>query len=262
LKIVGAKTKRILITVKAYPNPSQSKHYSETVCCAGIDLSNYNWIRLYPVPFRDLEENKQFKKYSIIEVICGKSDDKRPESYRIREDSISLIEYLDPQRDRWARRKSIIFRLPIKSYCETILKQKENGTSLAIVKPSEISFSIEKRKKSDLKERLRAYAQGSLFERRIKPIEEIPYQFYYHFHCSSDGNCQGHKLPIIDWEINQAFRKYLQLYKDENIALKKIEERWMNIADGSRHYVYFYVGNQLRFETNFMVLGVFWPPFD
>jgi len=29
-------TKQVLITVKAYPNPSVK--YGETVCCAGIDI--------------------------------------------------------------------------------------------------------------------------------------------------------------------------------------------------------------------------------
>jgi hypothetical protein len=57
--------KRILITVKAYPNPS--KTYGETVCCAGIDIDSLKWIRLYPIPFRDLDSEQQFKKYSIIE---------------------------------------------------------------------------------------------------------------------------------------------------------------------------------------------------
>jgi len=42
--------KKILVAVKAYPNPSSK--YVETVCCAGIDLSTNQWIRLYPIPFR------------------------------------------------------------------------------------------------------------------------------------------------------------------------------------------------------------------
>jgi len=63
-------TKTVLITVKAYPNPS--KKYGETVCCAGIDLQTNSWIRLYPVTYRDLEYSKRFKKYDIIKVKCAK----------------------------------------------------------------------------------------------------------------------------------------------------------------------------------------------
>lgn len=42
---------RILVTVKAYPNPS--KKYIETVCVAGVTESG-QWIRLYPIPYRFL----------------------------------------------------------------------------------------------------------------------------------------------------------------------------------------------------------------
>ncbi len=51
-------TKKVLVTVKTYPNPSRK--YQETVCVAGIDLDTKTWIRLYPIKFRDLEANKQF----------------------------------------------------------------------------------------------------------------------------------------------------------------------------------------------------------
>ena len=83
-------TKKILVTVKAYPNPSSK--YVETVCCAGIDLSANQWIRLYPIPYRLLEDEKQFKKYSTIEVACFKAtDDRRPESYKVNADSIKVF---------------------------------------------------------------------------------------------------------------------------------------------------------------------------
>ena len=54
-----------LITVKAYPNPSV-KHY-ETVCVAAITRDE-GWIRLYPVQFRTLPENRQFKKYQRVRL--------------------------------------------------------------------------------------------------------------------------------------------------------------------------------------------------
>lgn len=71
-------TKRILITVKAYPQPSS--RYGEAVCVAGITEKG-KWIRLYPVQFRDLPQEKQFKKYEWIEAkVIKSSDDTRPES--------------------------------------------------------------------------------------------------------------------------------------------------------------------------------------
>lgn len=71
-------TKNVLVTVKAYPNPSRK--YGETVCVAGVDLKTSKWVRLYPIPFRDLDDEKKFAKYSVIEVRAKKpSDDKRPD---------------------------------------------------------------------------------------------------------------------------------------------------------------------------------------
>lgn len=55
---------RILITVKTYP--TLSKKYGETVCTAGV-REDGTWVRLYPIPFRRLDQEQQFKKYDWIE---------------------------------------------------------------------------------------------------------------------------------------------------------------------------------------------------
>ena len=84
--------KRILITVKTYP--SISKKYDELVCTAGFDEQG-NWIRIYPIPFRKLEYEKQYQKYHWIKIDLVKNkSDFRPESYRPRDiDSEDLIDF-------------------------------------------------------------------------------------------------------------------------------------------------------------------------
>jgi hypothetical protein len=90
-------TKRVLITVKAYPNPS--KKYGETMCCAGIDIDTLKWLRLYPIHYRDLDSSQKFRKYTIISVRCWKAtEDHRIESYKIDSDSIEILSYLDTKR--------------------------------------------------------------------------------------------------------------------------------------------------------------------
>ena len=44
----GEETAEVMITVKTYPNPSET--YGETVCVAGVRLDRGapEWIRLYP----------------------------------------------------------------------------------------------------------------------------------------------------------------------------------------------------------------------
>ena len=52
---------RLVVTVKSYPQPSS--RYHESVCVAGIrtDTKTPEWVRLYPLQFRDLPEEKQFQ---------------------------------------------------------------------------------------------------------------------------------------------------------------------------------------------------------
>lgn len=250
--------KKVLITVKAYPNPS--KKYSETVCCAGIDLKDNTWIRLYPIPYRDLDSNQKFKKYNIIEIDCSKAkNDKRPESFKVNSDTIQIIKHLDTKK-KWIERKQIVLKLPDKSMCQVLKDAKEKDFSLGLIKPEHISFSHKKHTLSDKTARESCYAQLSFFDKAKNAIEEIPYNFYYDFKCSGVSNCPGHKLSIIDWEIGQAYRDWRNRYPTKEILLHKIKQRWLDIADTTKKDVYFYVGNMQRFRNTFMILGVFYPP--
>jgi hypothetical protein len=51
---------RVLVTVKAYPGLSTRR--GETVCVAGVrvDTDAPEWVRLYPVAFRDLPKTERF----------------------------------------------------------------------------------------------------------------------------------------------------------------------------------------------------------
>lgn len=250
--------KRILITVLAYPNPS--KKYSETVCCAGIDLSNSQWVRLYPIPYRDLDNDKKFKKYSIIEVDCSKPpEDKRPESFYVNRDSIKILTRLDTEKGTWEKRKSIVLKLPVKSMCQVYKDVDNSDLSLGLIKPENVTFEWAKKSLSNQEARKACYAQLSLFNKRKVPIEEIPLDFYYKFKCANVAECPSHKLSIIDWELRQSYRKWRTQYPNEKILLEKIEQQWLNISNTEKKDVYFYVGNTKRWRRTFMVLGVFYP---
>ena len=162
--------KQILITVKAYPNPSIK--YGETVCCSGVDLNNLQLVRLYPISYRDLDSDKKFRKYSIIEVDCfPPSDDRRPESFRVNIDTIKVIDWLDTERGTWEKRKSIILRLPIKTMCQVIKDAEDNDLSLGFIKPMTISFEWAKHSLSDQKKRDACYAQLSFLDKQKNTIE-------------------------------------------------------------------------------------------
>ena len=252
--------KRILITVKAYPNPSSK--YGETVCCAGVELSTFQWIRLYPIPYRDLDNEQKFKKYSVIEVNCtSPSDDKRPESFYVIPDSIKVVAWFGTEHN-WDKRKSIVLQLPVKSMCQVYKDAEEKDSSLGLIKPEDISFECVKQSLSDQKAREACYAQLSFFDKKKDSIEEIPFNFYYTFKCASEDNCPGHKLSIIDWEIGQAYRNWRSFYDSKKILLEKIQQKWLDMSDIKKRDVYYYVGNMKRFRKTFMVLGVFYPPWE
>jgi hypothetical protein len=66
-------------------------------------------------------------------------------------------------------------------------------------------------------------------------------------------------LPIIDWEIGQAYRDWRRKYKPQTLLLQKIKERWLDRMCSENNDIYFFVGNMNRFRDQFMVMGVFYP---
>lgn len=255
---MNGELKKVLITVKSYPNPSRT--YGEIVCVAGIDIESGKWMRLYPVTYRDLDENKKFKKYTVIQVKVGKPRrDNRPESHKVDVDSMKTLEHFDT-RDKWARRKAVVLPTEDKSMCEILRKSKTEDKSLGMFKPKDIDFVWEKAAPKDEEARRACYAQLSFFNKQKKEIENLPFCFRYRFKCFNEPHCLGHDFPIIDWEIGQAYRDWRYKYKTQNLLLDKIKERWLTLICSLKNDVYFFVGNQKRFRKNFMVLGVFYPP--
>jgi len=97
--------KRIYILVKTYPAISET--YAELVCTAGI-LEDGSWIRLYPVPFRKLDLEQKYPKFSWIEVEATRNTkDFRPESYRPNLETLSVVQ--EKKKPDWEERRRIIF---------------------------------------------------------------------------------------------------------------------------------------------------------
>src|SRR5437870_420577 len=85
----------LLITVKAYP--AVSSKYGESVCaaCIRVDREPHEWVRLFPVGFRELPEQRQFHKYQRIHLRARRGrTDRRHETWKPDVDSITLGEVL------------------------------------------------------------------------------------------------------------------------------------------------------------------------
>ena len=77
--------KRVLITVRTYPVPALKN--IEVSCTAGVTAEG-EWIRLFPVPYRWMDDDKRFVKYQWIDVSVTKATgDPRPESHKLNVDT-------------------------------------------------------------------------------------------------------------------------------------------------------------------------------
>jgi len=100
---------KMLITVKTYP--LSSNKYEELVCTAGV-LEDGRWIRIYPIPFRSLPQEKKFEKYEWIQVdLVRNTSDFRPESYKPKSDAshIQILGKIGTEHE-WAERKKYILQ--------------------------------------------------------------------------------------------------------------------------------------------------------
>ena len=90
---------RILVTVKTYP--TLSTKYGELVCTAGI-REDGSWVRIYPVPFRQLGETEKYKKFDWVECdLVRRTKDPRPESYfPLDNRELQAVGHMDTK-DRW-----------------------------------------------------------------------------------------------------------------------------------------------------------------
>lgn len=265
---------KVLITVKTYPNPSIK--YDELVCNAGF-LESGEWIRIYPIKFRQLPYDQQYQKYSWIELdLVRKKDDFRQESYRpLRgiDENIKIVGHIGTGKTRdWYERKQFALKEVFPSMTELISQAKTQNIwkSLATVKPKEIvEFKIEEDER-EWSDKLKAgLKQLSLFDNRenkesreLNVVRKLPYKYYYRF--LTEGDNVPRKMMIEDWEIGALFWKCLaQTEGDEfeanKLVRKKYEDEFLNKD------LYLFVGttkaHHLRSLNPFVIIGVFYPPY-
>lgn len=251
--------KRVLVTVKAYPQPS--KAYRETVCIAGV-TDEGKWIRLFPVTFRNLAEGAKFKTYAWVTVQAWKtSHDPRPESYHIDPDSITVNSTISPDKD-WENRWNILRPLVNPSLEALKAQQKQDKTSLGLIKPRQIlDLVIEPAEEPEWSSaELEKLLRRELFDaeaqkRPLHLLEKIPFRFAYHFLCD-DPACKGHNLSVISWEVMESFRRWQAKY-EEDWQVKFREKYWDYMLQRDLH---FYVGNMASHPTSWLIIGLYYPP--
>jgi hypothetical protein len=251
----------VLITVKAYPQPS--KTYGECVCVAGIRLDTVpaEWIRLYPVDFRGLPRRHQFHKYDVVRLRARRrAKGPRPESYTPILDSIRVVEHLRPE-DGWSARRPYVEPLRVGSMCELQRLEREQGTSLGVFRPAQI-VDLRVRRVDDAWDDGRQAVldqQSLLAARPMRALQKIPYEFRFEYFCA-DASCTGHMQMLIDWELGENYRKTAAPGRSEEERVQLVREKWLHTVCGTRRDVHFFAGNQQAHPQSFLILGAFWPP--
>lgn len=252
--------RKILIATKTYP--SISTKYRETVCTAGVLLDNdekpIQWIRIYPIKFRQLDFDQRYPRWSIISAEVEKNDrDIRPESYRINDSSIRVIRKIDTKKG-WLERKELVLHLQF----STVQQIKAQGKSLGIIKPQTINRYYYETTDRDWKPQQQAVLdQLDLFEPSVQ-LEKIPYNFGYEF-IEQDGT--KHRYSISDWEIKELYRNCRNRSKENTLDARekeavekvrqKLEDDFMYKKD-----LHFIVGNLKSMPHIFTIIGLFYPP--
>jgi hypothetical protein len=258
---------RVLVTVKTYP--TLSRKYGETVCTAGV-REDGSWARIYPVPFRRLDEAEQYRKFDWLECDLIKSrSDPRPET-RHPADLKQLVQvgHMDTNENWRKRRRLLLQTAKVYTRLQILIDgAKANTLSLAVFKPAKIKGFIweeedrqwDPGKVAEMRNRTH---QGELFaeetwRQTFQVIPKLPYSFSYRF---SDSGGRESEMQVLDWESGALFWNCLRRSNgDEKIALEKVRAKYLD--DFCQRDLHFFLGTTQEFHFRapnpWVIIGVF-----
>jgi hypothetical protein len=220
---VATFTERVLILCKTYPSPRAS--YSETSCVAGVTEAG-KLIRLFPVPFRLIADEQQFRKWQWVTALVERArDDHRPESHRIFVDKIECdAAPLPAGKLGWPRRLEWLRNVPVYADFGAIEESRiTSGATLALLRPSRIlELEIKATKNPDWTDEEKTkltqmQQQAMLFTeeentREVALLEKIPFDFHYRYECVVEGRAAVYRHKLVDWEVGALYRRLRRQY--------------------------------------------------
>lgn len=255
---------RILILCKTYPSPSSK--YVETSCVAGMNEQG-RLIRLFPVPFRLIRDEQQFKKYQWITARIQKSsDDHRPESHRIYTDTIRSEPPLETA-NYWEARRPLLDRLKVfDDFAELEAERQRTGITLGLLRPARINsllitpVSSTEWTDDERAKLMQAQNQGAMFEeteqRDLAQLKKLPFDFHYTYSCSSPEGDRDYNHKIVDWEAGAL---YWNLHYRHGSAW---EPPFRNMIEDRlpKNDLMFLMGTIHRFPDQWLIVSLIYPP--
>jgi len=249
-------TKKALIVVRTYPTPAKK---GVEVSCTGAITEKGEWLRLFPVPWRFLPHDQRFRKYQWVEITVAKASDPRPESYKLKADSIRILSEPLSTAKGWQARKAVVF--PLRAHCLCCVQKKrdaEGYPTLGLFRPKVIEgLAINPESPTWTQGQLATLRQGHLFEKKPeKELEKIPFSFRYKFQCDEES-CTGHTMICTDWEMGESLRKWKVEYGNqwESKFRQKYEKEMIE-----KHDTHFFVGTVHQHPATWIIVGLFYPP--
>lgn len=258
---------QVLVTVKAAPEPSTS--YGDTVCVAGvrIDCDPYCWVRLYPVPFRYLASDQQFRKYDVVEVdTLPATKDSRKESRRPVWDSLRVVRHLDTK----AARERVLGRLGSPSMCALLagVKRDLDAQSLGLIEVRRFDglqlSSHPGWTPAQQRAIQKAVESAPLFgepERPARPLQAPRFTVRLRYRCA-DPSCGGHTPSLLDFEL--AALQYRGRDMDDDALASLIRHKFEQEQFGPDQRTSLFVGNiaDPPKRRSFSALGIHRVPSD
>ncbi len=250
-EIGSERTLDVLVNCKTYP--AVSKKYVETVCTGGIARDG-SFCRLYPIPFRLLDEEQQYKRWDVIRVKVYKdTKDQRPESWHIeRGVPIQIIESISSDKQRWDWMQKSVHQ----STADMDAKGITNG--LVEIQPHELYWEPEEKKWSA--SQLAELKQTDLFygEAQQRSLgERVPWQFKLRLTEKNTGKQFDQK--VLAWSYYQGYTRQLDRLGDPQKALAAVRETVYQSIMKTDRAVFAIFGTHSRFQ-HWMISGLYHVP--
>jgi hypothetical protein len=249
----------LLILTKTYPSPSQ-KH-RETSCVAAMNNLG-EMRRLFPIPFRLLNDTSQFARWEWVRArVIKAADDHRPESYKVDVDSIVRVSKMGTDQG-WAERMHWIDRHIVPDFNALEARRQATGETLGLIRPSNIRLEITPSESSDWtdEEKTKLIRDGLFNSPEAKlrvPLQKVPFNFHYLYEQQTTQGTTIHRHKITDWEACALYWNCQRDYGNnwEHYFRLKLEEDFSRNRD-----LMFLMGTMHRFPDHWLIVGLLYPP--
>lgn len=208
-KIPGSETTlEFMVNCKTYPAVSQK--YIETVCTGGVQATG-EFVRLYPVPFRLLDDKEKYDRWDLVRVRAYKdTKDTRPESWHLMSGTpIEFVEKISTDQKRWSWMQQTVHT--------STQSMAENGVTNGCVEIEPIEFYWKADNQELSRSQMQVVKQNNMFVSNdvLQLLADRPkWQYRLKFREVSTGEEVDAK--VLAWSYYQGLRRNLKKMSEKD----------------------------------------------